>query len=74
VNEPRPHAVVVGGSLPGLCAGLALGRSGWTVTIVERAAGEPPGGAELAQSALAVFAAVQVDAAIYAFSIAGDQD
>jgi 2-polyprenyl-6-methoxyphenol hydroxylase-like FAD-dependent oxidoreductase len=47
VNEPRPHAVVVGGSLSGLCAGLALVRAGWTVTIVERAAGEPPGGAGL---------------------------
>ncbi len=43
----RPHAVVVGGSLSGLCAGLALTRAGWTVTIIERAAGEPPGGAGL---------------------------
>jgi 2-polyprenyl-6-methoxyphenol hydroxylase-like FAD-dependent oxidoreductase len=47
VFEPKPHAVVVGGSLSGLCAGLALAREGWTVTIVERAAGEPPGGAGL---------------------------
>jgi 2-polyprenyl-6-methoxyphenol hydroxylase-like FAD-dependent oxidoreductase len=45
--EPRPHAVVVGGSLSGLCAGLALARVGWTVTIAERATGEPPGGAGL---------------------------
>ncbi len=45
--RPRPRAVVVGGSLSGLCAGLALARAGWTVTIVERAAGEPPGGAGL---------------------------
>jgi 2-polyprenyl-6-methoxyphenol hydroxylase-like FAD-dependent oxidoreductase len=46
--EPTtPHAVVVGGSLTGLCAGLALARAGWTVTIAERAAGEPPGGAGL---------------------------
>ena len=45
--EPRPHAVVVGGSLSGLCAGLALVRAGWTATILERSAGEPPGGAGL---------------------------
>jgi 2-polyprenyl-6-methoxyphenol hydroxylase-like FAD-dependent oxidoreductase len=45
--ERRPHAVVVGGSLSGLCAGLALVRAGWTVTIAERAVGEPPGGAGL---------------------------
>ena len=42
-----PHAAVVGGSLTGLCAGLALARAGWQVTIIERAAGEPPGGAGL---------------------------
>jgi 2-polyprenyl-6-methoxyphenol hydroxylase-like FAD-dependent oxidoreductase len=47
VSEPRRHAVVVGGSLSGLCAGLALTRAGWAVTIIERAAGEPPGGAGL---------------------------
>jgi 2-polyprenyl-6-methoxyphenol hydroxylase-like FAD-dependent oxidoreductase len=41
------HAAVVGGSLSGLCAGLALARAGWHVTIIERAAGEPPGGAGL---------------------------
>jgi 2-polyprenyl-6-methoxyphenol hydroxylase-like FAD-dependent oxidoreductase len=43
----RRHAAVVGGSLSGLCAGLALVRAGWQVTIIERAAGEPPGGAGL---------------------------
>jgi 2-polyprenyl-6-methoxyphenol hydroxylase-like FAD-dependent oxidoreductase len=42
-----PHAVVVGGSLSGLCSGLALAHAGWTATIVERATGEPPGGAGL---------------------------
>jgi 2-polyprenyl-6-methoxyphenol hydroxylase-like FAD-dependent oxidoreductase len=50
VAEPQPsepHALVVGGSLTGLCAGLALARVGWTVTIAERSAGEPPGGAGL---------------------------
>ncbi len=47
MSEPGRHAVVVGGSLSGLCAGLALARAGWAVTIVERAAGEPPGGAGL---------------------------
>src|ERR1700691_5349216 len=43
----RRHAAVVGGSLSGLCAGLALARAGWQVTIIERAAGEPPDGAGL---------------------------
>jgi 2-polyprenyl-6-methoxyphenol hydroxylase-like FAD-dependent oxidoreductase len=47
VAQPGPQAVVVGGSLSGLCAGLALRRVGWRVTIVERATGEPPGGAGL---------------------------
>ncbi len=47
MGEPRPHVVVAGGSLSGLCAGLALAGSGWRVTVVERAAGEPPGGAGL---------------------------
>lgn len=40
-------AVVVGGSLSGLCATLALAKGGWSVVTIERAAGEPPGGAGL---------------------------
>lgn len=44
---PELHAAVVGGSLSGLCAGLALARAGWSVTIIERATGEQPGGAGL---------------------------
>ncbi|MBW4840450.1 MAG: NAD-binding protein [Paenibacillaceae bacterium] len=31
------HAIIVGGSLGGLMMGLALSRSGCTVTILERA-------------------------------------
>lgn len=31
------HAIIVGGSLGGLMMGLALSRSGYTVTILERA-------------------------------------
>ena len=38
------HAVVVGGSLAGSCAGLALSRDGWRVTIVERSPAELSGG------------------------------
>ncbi len=47
MSRVLPHALVVGGSLSGLCSGLALARAGWTVTVLERAAGEPPGGAGL---------------------------
>jgi 2-polyprenyl-6-methoxyphenol hydroxylase-like FAD-dependent oxidoreductase len=43
----NPQAAVVGGSLSGLCSALALARAGWSVTIIERATGEPPGGAGL---------------------------
>jgi 2-polyprenyl-6-methoxyphenol hydroxylase-like FAD-dependent oxidoreductase len=46
-GTPGPRAAVVGGGLSGLCAGLALARAGWPVTIIERAGGEPPGGAGL---------------------------
>jgi 2-polyprenyl-6-methoxyphenol hydroxylase-like FAD-dependent oxidoreductase len=44
---PDLRVAVVGGGLSGLCAGLALARAGWPVTIIERATGEPPGGAGL---------------------------
>jgi 2-polyprenyl-6-methoxyphenol hydroxylase-like FAD-dependent oxidoreductase len=44
-THPVPrHAVVVGGSLTGSCAGLALSRDGWRVTIVERSCAELSGG------------------------------
>jgi 2-polyprenyl-6-methoxyphenol hydroxylase-like FAD-dependent oxidoreductase len=46
-GESAPHAAIVGGGLAGLCAGLALARAGCRVTIIERATGEPPGGAGL---------------------------
>jgi 2-polyprenyl-6-methoxyphenol hydroxylase-like FAD-dependent oxidoreductase len=46
-GESAPSATIVGGGLAGLCAGLALARVGCRVTIIERAAGEPPGGAGL---------------------------
>jgi len=38
------HAVIVGGSLAGSCAALALSRHGWQVTIVERSSAELSGG------------------------------
>ena len=63
MSEPGPRAVVVGGSLSGLCAGLALARAGWTVTIIERAAGEPPGGAGLGLDRQLLGAVTGVDAA-----------
>jgi 2-polyprenyl-6-methoxyphenol hydroxylase-like FAD-dependent oxidoreductase len=37
--------IIVGGSLSGLSAALALARRGAKVTVLERAVGEPPGGA-----------------------------
>ncbi len=59
----RRHAAVVGGSLTGLCAGLALARAGWRVTILERAAGEPPGGAGLGLDRRLLSQVTGVDAA-----------
>jgi 2-polyprenyl-6-methoxyphenol hydroxylase-like FAD-dependent oxidoreductase len=38
------RAVVVGGSLVGQCAALALSRDGWQVTVLERSSTEPSGG------------------------------
>jgi 2-polyprenyl-6-methoxyphenol hydroxylase-like FAD-dependent oxidoreductase len=63
VSEPGPHALVVGGSLSGLCTALALAREGWAVTVVERAAGEPPGGAGLGLDRRLVGQVTGVDAA-----------
>ncbi len=57
------HAAVVGGSLTGLCAGLALARAGWQVTIIERATGEPPGGAGLGLDRRLLSQVTGVDAA-----------
>lgn len=36
-EAPRKGIVVVGGGIGGLAAGLALGRAGWPVSVVERA-------------------------------------
>jgi 2-polyprenyl-6-methoxyphenol hydroxylase-like FAD-dependent oxidoreductase len=38
------HVLVVGGSLVGQCAALALSRDGWRVTVVERSSVELSGG------------------------------
>jgi len=35
----KPHALVVGGSLGGLCAGVCLRAAGWRVSIFERSPG-----------------------------------
>jgi 2-polyprenyl-6-methoxyphenol hydroxylase-like FAD-dependent oxidoreductase len=45
--EGRPSAVIVGGGIGGLTAGIALRRAGWSVTVCERAAGLEPVGAGL---------------------------
>ena len=39
----RPHALVIGGSVGGLMAGLMLIRGGWNVTVFERSAGDLSG-------------------------------
>ncbi|GAA3338130.1 FAD-dependent monooxygenase [Amorphoplanes nipponensis] len=41
------RAVIVGGGIGGLCAALALRRSGWEVTVLERAPRLEPAGAGL---------------------------
>ncbi|MGA4843300.1 FAD-dependent monooxygenase [Streptomyces sp. G45] len=43
-KSPTPHAVVVGGGIGGLTAAVALHRSGWRVTVLERAASLEPVG------------------------------
>src|SRR5712671_4827937 len=35
----KPRALVIGGSLGGLCAGICLRAAGWRVSIFERSAG-----------------------------------
>lgn len=47
MTDAPGRVAIVGGGLSGLCAGLALARTGWQVTIIERAKGEPAGGAGL---------------------------
>lgn len=46
-QETNESAVVVGASLSGLMAGIALGRDGLNVTILERAGAKPRSGAVL---------------------------
>lgn len=44
----RLHAVIVGGSLVGLCTALALARAGVAVTVLERSRPHPQYGGGLA--------------------------
>jgi len=39
MSPTRPHALVIGGSLGGLCAGVCLRAAGWRVSIFERSQG-----------------------------------
>jgi 2-polyprenyl-6-methoxyphenol hydroxylase-like FAD-dependent oxidoreductase len=39
MSATRPHALVIGGSLGGLCAGVCLRAAGWRVNIFERSQG-----------------------------------
>lgn len=38
-DKSRLHALVIGGSLGGLCAGICLREAGWLVSIFERSSG-----------------------------------
>jgi 2-polyprenyl-6-methoxyphenol hydroxylase-like FAD-dependent oxidoreductase len=38
-DKSKPCAMVIGGSLGGLCAGVCLRAAGWRVSIFERSAG-----------------------------------
>jgi 2-polyprenyl-6-methoxyphenol hydroxylase-like FAD-dependent oxidoreductase len=38
-QKNKPHALVIGGSLGGLCAGVCLRAAGWRVSIFERSPG-----------------------------------
>jgi len=61
MSESR-RAVVVGGGIGGLAAGLALGRAGWDVTVLERddTPGEIGAGISLWPNALAALDALDV--------------
>src|ERR1700677_2610838 len=39
MSTNKPHALIIGGSLGGLCAGVSLRAAGWRVSIFERSAG-----------------------------------
>jgi 2-polyprenyl-6-methoxyphenol hydroxylase-like FAD-dependent oxidoreductase len=58
----RRRAVVVGGGVGGLAAGIALGRAGWDATILERdeTPGEIGAGISLWPNALAALDALDV--------------
>jgi 2-polyprenyl-6-methoxyphenol hydroxylase-like FAD-dependent oxidoreductase len=61
ISAPR-HAVIVGGSLAGSCAGLALSRAGWQVTILERSSAELLGGTGISIDRALLTAVTGVDA------------
>jgi 2-polyprenyl-6-methoxyphenol hydroxylase-like FAD-dependent oxidoreductase len=39
MSKGKPHALIIGGSLGGLCAGVCLRAAGWRVSIFERSSG-----------------------------------
>jgi glycine/D-amino acid oxidase-like deaminating enzyme len=48
MNNTKPKVVVVGAGITGLCTALALAKDGLPVTILERDAPPPTGGADQA--------------------------
>ena len=63
-----PRALVIGGSMSGLFAGLLLLRRGWDVTIYERSDVEQTG------RGAGIVAQPELRHALAAAGIAGDQD
>lgn len=45
MKQQQPHAVVIGGGIGGLTAAIGLHRTGWRVTVIERAPSLEPVGA-----------------------------
>jgi 2-polyprenyl-6-methoxyphenol hydroxylase-like FAD-dependent oxidoreductase len=52
----QPHALIIGAGIGGMAAGIALRRTGWSVSIYERAGDLRPVGAGLSLWANAVYA------------------
>lgn len=73
-QRPSADVLVVGGSLAGLMAGIALARQGHAVTLLERAERHRPSGAALSVSESALRTILGPDHARAAARMAGPRD